>query len=59
MNNDGLNDKQEMALELVMSGMRDGDIAKRVGTSRADGYWTGCGSGGANCAIRKKLSLKG
>jgi len=34
MNNDGLSDKQEMALELAMSGMKDGEIAKRVGVSR-------------------------
>ena len=34
MNNDRLSDKQEMALELVMSGMKDGEIAKRVGVTR-------------------------
>ena len=34
MNNDGLSNKQEMALELVMSGMKDGEIAKRVGVTR-------------------------
>ena len=32
--NNGLSDKQEMALELVMSGMTDGEVAKRVGVSR-------------------------
>jgi transposase len=30
----GLSGKQEMALELVMCGMNDGDIAKRAGVSR-------------------------
>ena len=34
MKNDDLSDKQEMALELVMNGMKDGEIAKRVGVSR-------------------------
>jgi len=33
-NSDGLSDKKEIALELVMSGKTDGEIAKRVGVSR-------------------------
>jgi len=34
MKTDGLSDKKERALELVISGMTDGEIAKRVGVSR-------------------------
>ena len=34
MKTDGLSDKKERALELVMSGMTDGEIAKQVGVSR-------------------------
>ena len=30
----GLSDKQGLAMELVMLGMKDGEIAKRVGVSR-------------------------
>ena len=34
MDKTDLNDKQERALELVISGMTDGEIAKRIGVSR-------------------------
>lgn len=34
LNKDGLSDKQEMAIELVMCGMSDGEIAKRARVSR-------------------------
>ena len=34
MNENRLSDKQALALDLVISGMNDGEIAKRVGASR-------------------------
>ena len=34
LNKDGVSDKQEMAIDLVMVGLSDGEIAKRAGVSR-------------------------